>query len=221
MRQGKVTEAHKKTLMTKREKKEVSARLFTHNVDVDFINHAELAKIPGEAKIFDMRSTGIPFLVEILEKQCLSPKKLALKVGATVMFTRNNFDVGYVNGTLGKIVQFEHGVPVVETVNDVIVVEPAEWSIEDDGEVKARITQFPLRLAWAITVHKSQGMSLDAATVDLSKAFECGQGYVAISRVRSLAGLHIEGNLYAKAFDMHPKVVAEDKKFRKLSDKLE
>lgn len=220
MRLGTITPEHKETLKQVREKSAVSARLFTHNVDVDHINGEELSKIPGEPKIFEMRTHGIPFLVEVLEKQCLSPKRLALKVGAVVMFTRNNFDEDYVNGTLGKIIKFVDGAPVVEKKDGSrIEVRPAEWSIEDDGDVKARISQIPLRLAWAITVHKSQGMSLDAATVDLSKAFECGQGYVALSRVKSLSGLHIEGDIHPKAFEMHPKVVKQDLEFRNASDK--
>ena len=219
MRKGTITDSHKKTLAEKREKGKVSARLFTHNIDVDNINSMELAKIQGELKTFNMMSQGIPFLVEILEKQCLSPKTLVLKQGAIVMFTRNNFDEGYVNGTLGEIVGFDGDLPVVKIKDgNRITATPAEWSIEDDGAVKARISQIPLRLAWAITVHKSQGMSLDAATVDLSKAFECGQGYVAISRVRSLAGLHIEGRIHSKAFETHPKVVEQDKIFRTKSE---
>ncbi len=219
MRNGTITEAHKATLAEKREKGKVSARLFTHNMDVDQINAMELEKIESVRKVFNMRSQGIPFLVEILEKQCLSPKILALKIGAIVMFTRNNFDEGYVNGTLGEIIGFDDDCPIVKVKDgSKIVAQPAEWSIKDEGIIKASISQIPLRLAWAITVHKSQGMSLDAATVDLSKAFECGQGYVAISRVRSLAGLHIEGRIHSKAFEMHPKVVEQDKIFRNKSE---
>jgi len=81
----------------------------------------------------------------------------------------------------------------------------------------ARITQIPLRLAWAITVHKSQGMSLDAAIIDLSQAFEFGQGYVAISRVRTLSGLFLEG-FNERALELHPKVAAADRHFRGYSD---
>lgn len=221
MRQGRITDDHKKTLLEGANNPNAESKLFTHNVDVDFINHSELKKIEGMPTEFVMKETGIPFLAEILKSHCLSPERLLLKVGAVVMFTRNNFDEGYVNGTLGKVIELDDDeFPVVETKDgDIITVKPAEWSIEEHGHVKATIKQIPLRLAWAITVHKSQGMSLDEARVDLSKAFEYGQGYVAISRVRSLKGLHLEG-ANEKSFAMHPKVVEKDKEFRKASEDI-
>jgi ATP-dependent DNA helicase PIF1 len=87
-----------------------------------------------------------------------------------------------------------------------MVVEPAEWRIDDGGKTLARINQLPLRLAWAMTVHKSQGMSLDAAHMDLSQAFEYGQGYVALSRVRTLEGLSLAG-LNQRALEVHPEIM--------------
>lgn len=213
MRSGKVSKAHKKALLHKPRIKP-ETKLFTHNVEVDLINAEELDMIDGEEKTFHMFSGGIPFLIEMIKKSCLSPAELTLRIGAIVMFTRNNFDEGYVNGTLGKVVAYEGQYPIVQTKDgDRIRVEHAEWSIDND---KAWIKQLPLRLAWAITVHKSQGMSLDEARMDLSQCFEYGQGYVAISRVRTLAGLYLEG-VNDRAFEMHPKVVAADKLFREES----
>ncbi len=222
MRFGVMTKDQKMKLLEKREGSETASKLFTHNADVDNINYAELAKIEGLPTEFKMRERGIDFLVETLKSHCLSPERLLLKVGATVMFTRNNFDEGYVNGTMGTIVELEDdSFPVVETIHgDRVVAKPAEWSIEESGQVKASISQIPLRLAWAITVHKSQGMSLDKARIDLRNSFEYGQGYVAISRVRSLAGLFLDG-ANEKAFEMHPKVVKKDKEFREASDLIE
>ena len=168
--------------------------LYTHNVDVDTINTKELGEINAESRIWQMRSTGRPPLVEILKKSCLAPEKLHLKIGARVMFVKNNFEAGYVNGTLGKVVGFEMDVPIVLTTKGKrITAVPMSWAIEEYGKVKAEISQVPLRLAWAITVHKSQGMSLDAVEVDLSKSFEKGMGYVALSRVRTLGGLKLLG----------------------------
>jgi len=109
----------------------------------------------------------------------------------------------------------KNGLPKIKLQNgQTVMPDKAEWKFEEDGHVKAWIKQIPLRLAWAVTVHKSQGMSLDSAKMDLSKVFEFGQGYVAISRVKSLAGLHIRG-LNDNVYMMHPKVIAADKLFRK------
>ncbi len=189
-------------------------RLFTHNIDVDRINEKKLAELKTEKRIFKMRWEGNQYLVETLKKGCLSPETLVLKIGALVMFTRNNFDEGYVNGTIGEVIGFnDNGNVLVKAKNgDVFSAGECEWQIQK-REKGATIWQIPLRLAWAITVHKSQGMSLDAATVDLSGAFEYGQGYVALSRVRSLDGLYIEG-LNAKALKVHPKIAEQDLIFR-------
>lgn len=196
-----------------------ATQLYTHNADVDRINEEELAKIEEPEHVFTASCDGVPFMVDLLKKRLLSPERLALKVGAVVMFTRNNFDEGFVNGTIGTVTRFTNdGFPVIETKDGrEITPRRAEWVIEENGVVKASVRQIPLRLAWAITVHKSQGMSLDAASVDLSNAFEYGQGYVAISRVRSLAGLHIRG-INERAFATHPRVVEQDKEFRRLSE---
>jgi len=94
-----------------------------------------------------------------------------------------------------------------------VTAEPMEWAIEEGGVSKATITQMPLRLAWAITVHKSQGMSLDEAVMDLSEVFEYGQGYVALSRVRRLSGVHLIG-WNQRAFQVHPEVILKEKEFQ-------
>ncbi|OGZ12036.1 MAG: hypothetical protein A3C93_04525 [Candidatus Lloydbacteria bacterium RIFCSPHIGHO2_02_FULL_54_17] len=190
--------------------------LHTHNVDVDTKNKKELEKIAGEERLFLMETKGQKSRVEQLIKGCLSPQELILKKGAAVMFTKNNFEAGYVNGTLGRVSGFDPdtGFPEVTTPKgEVFIATPAEWSVMDNGKVLATITQIPLRLAWAITVHKSQGMSLDAAVMDLSRAFEYGQGYVALSRVRTFVGLHILG-INQRAFEVHPLVLANDRAFR-------
>jgi hypothetical protein len=195
-------------------------RLFTHNMDVDRINQAELIKLPGEVKSFHMSSTGDTLLAEGLKRGCLSPERLDLKEGAVVMFTKNDQDGRYVNGTLGVVSGFsrEDGTPIVSTKNgSTVFTQRAEWKVSEDESVKAGIEQVPLRLAWAITVHKSQGMSLDAAVMDLSHAFEYGQGYVALSRVRSLSGLHLLG-WNERALRVHPQALEVDAEFRRASE---
>lgn len=195
-------------------------KLFSHNADVDRINNNELIKINSDQSTHVMQSSGKEKLVSVLIKGCLSPEKLLLKRGAVVMFTKNNIKDGYVNGTLGEVVDFDSNTrcPIVRTKNGkVIKVEPADWVVEDNGKIKAQITQIPLRLAWAITVHKSQGMSLDAAVMDLSQVFEYGQGYVALSRVRRLSGLYLLG-INEQALKVHPQILEQDITFHRDSE---
>jgi len=194
-------------------------RLHTHNIDVDEINARELQKLSGQQREFKMETKGRKPLVDSLVKSCLAPECLKLKVGAKVMFVKNNFEEGFVNGTLGKVVSFTGEGPVVQIKNGRnIYVKPVSWMIEEDGQAKALIMQYPLRLAWAITVHKSQGMSLDAIEVDLSKSFEKGMGYVALSRVRSLDGLTLLG-LNDMAVQVRGEVLDFDEEIKKVSNK--
>ncbi len=222
MRSGEVPEEHRERLLARQytgESTEDITKLFPHNADVDRINTAKLAQIPGEQKTFKMLDLGNPKMCEALRRGCLSPEKLDLKVGARVMFTRNNFDDGYVNGTTGEIEGFSRdtGFPIVKTRSGKIIeAKPASWAIDGESRTLASISQIPLRLAWAMTVHKSQGMSLDAAYVDLSGAFAYGQGYVALSRVRTLGGLFL-GGLNERALEVDQTVLEQDGEFRERS----
>jgi len=194
-------------------------KLYTHNADVDRINAAELKKLPGAVHKYVMSSAGRQSLIEGLKRGCLSPEILELKEGATVMFTKNSPQGRFVNGTLGKVAGFDAaGLPIVATTaGEQITAEKMEWQVEEGGKVRASITQVPLRLAYAMTVHKSQGMSMDAAIMDLSQAFEYGQGYVALSRVRTLAGLHLLG-INRRALEVHPAILEKDLELRLASD---
>jgi ATP-dependent DNA helicase PIF1 len=195
-------------------------RLFTHNAAVDDINQQQLAKLSGKSRIFAMIAKGPEPFVRTLQRGCLSPETLELKQGAVVMFTKNDPAGRYVNGTLGVVDDFDadDDYPVVRTRGGKrILAEPSKWKIDENGKERASITQVPLKLAWAITVHKSQGMSLDGAVIDLSRAFEYGQGYVALSRLRALSGLHLLG-LNERALRVHPIAVEKDAEFRTASD---
>ena len=191
---------------------EQAPKLYSHNENVDYVNDQMLAKIQAETQYFPMIVKGHEALISAMKKGCLSPENLYLKVGAAVMFTKNNQKAGYVNGTLGVVEGFqkETEFPIVKIRSGrKIVVEYADWIIEEDRKEKGRLSQLPLRLAWAITVHKSQGISLDEAVIDLSRVFEYGQGYVALSRVRRLSGIHLLG-WNDKAFQVDPEVLEKD-----------
>jgi len=228
MRSGVISPASKNKLMEIRGNnsaalKSVSpTRLYTHNVDVDAENERELEKIEGKARVYEMSSIGKAHIAESLKKGILAPETLRLKKKAMVMFIKNSFDEGYVNGTLGVVEDFDNKwAPIVRTFSgQKICVTPAEWTVEEDGKVLAKVEQLPLRLAWAITVHKSQGMSLDAAEIDLSKAFVPGQGYVALSRLRDFAGLSLHG-LNDMALAMHPRAMEIDARLLAESAKWE
>lgn len=197
-------------------------KLYTHNIDVERINDMELSKIKKEPKEYEMHTEGNSKMIQVLKKSCLAPERLILKEGAIIMFVKNNFSEGYANGTLGRIINFDEDTnyPIVELISgERMIVYPAIWKIEEKNNIIAEIQQLPLRLAWAITVHKSQGMSLNVAEIDLSKSFVCGMGYVALSRVRSLAGIILKG-LNDMALKVDEEVLKTDKDLMERSNDL-
>ncbi|HUC01913.1 MAG TPA: PIF1 family DEAD/DEAH box helicase [Candidatus Paceibacterota bacterium] len=225
------------------------ARLYTHRENVDEINAAELRKLATPDVIYEAYTNGPAVLVDKLKKDNDVPDKLTLKIGARVMFTKNNMGVGYVNGTLGEVVDFEMGGdgdsasasgaaasaieanPVIMTFDKKrITLGRFQWRVGDsdggrgkDGKSRDRmasVSQLPLKLAWAITIHKSQGMTLDAAVIDLGRAFDRGMGYVALSRVRELRNISLIG-FNALALQVSPRVRALDAGFRADSARTE
>lgn len=249
-------------------------RLYTHNLNVNKINDTELAALSGEMKRFEATSTGDSKLVDTLKKTVRTQDELILKVGAKVMFIKNNTELGVSNGTMGELIGFAavkiddsqdttdaliaeedtdkdeesaksakgktkkdkdsdkkspkakkpatQKMPVVRLNSGrEVIAEPEEWIIEDEtGEVLASYEQVPLCLAWAITIHKSQGMTLEAAEIDLSRTFELGQGYVALSRLKSLAGLQLLG-MNDMSLQLDPLARGADKRFLVLSDEAD
>jgi hypothetical protein len=194
-------------------------KLYTHNKNVDAENNVNLAAIAGDIKTYRMTGSGNEVIVDILKKSCLAQEELLLKKGAEVMFIKNNQELGYVNGTRGVVTDFmADGYPIVTTKSGKkIEVAYESWAIEENGKVKAQLAQLPLRLAWAITIHKSQGMSLDSAEIDLANTFAYGMGYVALSRVRSLSGIRLIG-FNPDALKVDPEVLAFDRTLREESD---
>ncbi len=206
--------------------------LYTTNKMVDAKNDVELAKLSGEERTYEAESWGDEKDVKVFEKHCLAPKVLRLKVDALVMLVAN-LDVqgGLANGSTGIVIGFSREetvktrLPVVRFSNGrELGVGPHSWekkrvtrrTVETrDGEtvdileetVVASYTQVPLKLAWAVTVHKSQGCSLDRAKVVLDKVWESGQVYVALSRLRTRDGLYLDR---FRASDVHadPAVMA-------------
>lgn len=192
-------------------------RLYTHNLDVDKINNQKLQELETKEFEYEMKTAGSRVRIEALQKSCLAPAELQLKVGAKVMFVKNDMEGQYVNGTIGTVTHLTPDkIKVILKSGRVVDVKYAEWALEEDGKVKAKLIQYPLRLAWAVTVHKSQGMSLDEAYISLKDTFEYGQGYVALSRVRSLDGLFLQ-DINEIALEVHSGVFAQDKRFKEAS----
>ncbi|NCC20504.1 ATP-dependent endonuclease, partial [Candidatus Saccharibacteria bacterium] len=140
--------------------------LHTVNIDVDSINEAHLRELDGEVRRYEQMTTGSHVYVESLQRSVLAPQVLTLKKGALVMAVKNAQDRRYANGSIGTVVDFEPltEYPIVEFRNGrEVTMVPDTWELRDGERKRASISQVPLRLAWAITVHKSQGMTLDAA----------------------------------------------------------
>jgi len=224
MRRGDVGEFHEASISERLRVKPPDGlavtKLYSHNMDVDSINDRHLKGILEVGKVYDMATSGKQAKIEQLQKSVLAPEHLELKLGAEVMFVANNFAAGYVNGTRGQVVDFADNAPIVQiSEKKEVKVEQHTWKLEEDDRIAAEVSQLPLRLAWAITIHKSQGMSLDAAQIDLSRSFTPGMGYVALSRVRSMDGVYLAG-INRMALAMHPMIFDFDKDLREASEVL-
>lgn len=178
--------------------KQSRVNLHTNNVDVERINARALAQIKAAPYSYQMQGQGGRYGLESLARSVLAPQVLELKLDASVMAVKNDPKNRYVNGSLGRVVDFyqQGGVwlPIVEfNSGRRVKIAPESWELRENETLIAKVSQLPLRLAYAITVHKAQGMTLDSACINLAKAFTPGMGYVALSRVRSLDELFLTG----------------------------
>lgn len=222
LRDGDIRRHHAEALMARVDthlEDDNITELHTTNIDVESINHGRLNELKDKTYYYDMVTTGSENYVASLKRSCLAMERLALKPGALVMAIKNSPERKYVNGSLGVITGFEKGTayPVVEFRNGkTVTMKPDNWELRDGNKKRAGLSQIPLRLAWAITVHKSQGMTLDAARIDLRKAFVEGMGYVALSRVKRLESLSLLG-INRMALKVSPEALAIDGELRKRS----
>ncbi len=182
-------------------------RLMTHNRQVDYVNETELEKLDSKPYTFVAAVTGT-----FPEESYPTANSLTLKKGAQVMFIKNDPERRFINGTLGEVKSIDKNSIAVRLAESgtVIDVEPMEWQNiryqfdEESKEISSkqigRFKQYPLKAAWAITVHKSQGLTFDKAIIDVHAAFSPGQAYVALSRCRTLDGLVLSSPVSASVF---------------------
>lgn len=198
--------------------------LFTRRAEVDNVNDRNLKALKTERQVFKAETVFAPIeatkgltkespevkrIVEKMDKDGPYMGELLLAIGAQVMLLTNlDFDAGLVNGSRGVVTGFDSsGAPLVQFLRgDPIPVPAASWESTDMEGVSRK--QIPLKLAYAITIHKAQGATLDCALIDIgTSTFEYGQAYVALSRVKNLESLYI-WDVEATAFRAHPKVLA-------------
>lgn len=215
VRQGKMTPADLREALSENFKQlstddgVIPTKLYTHRADVSHINEAELAKIQEKEVHFQSRDVGDQGL---LESTCPAPRRVVLKKGAQVMLLKNlQQNKGLVNGARGVVTGFSSsGLPFVKFAGsggDPVLIEKAQFPVSLGNHMAAERVQIPLQLAYATTIHKSQGMTLDKIEVSLDRAFEPGMSYVALSRARSLDGLRIVGDVSGDGLRADPKVL--------------
>ena len=229
IRQGTVTDTDRQALDTRigvePDGDDIAISLYPNNRQADALNDSKLAQINEPEHRFEAESSGQVSLIKRLKSTMLAPEILSLKVGAAVMALRNDTNQQYVNGSLGTVVDFvsttEGEYPMVDFENGhTVIMQPAAWEMMDGETVLASVKQVPLRCAWAITIHKSQGMTLDRARMDLRRTFAPGMGYVALSRVESMDGLYLDG-INERAFLVSPEAVRLDGILRERSQMAE
>ena len=201
-------------------KNDIYITLTTHNYKADNINSEELEKLKGKPKKFKAKITG-----DYPEKSYPTEEELEFKVGAKVMFLKNDKESPrrYFNGKIGEIIEFDDDFILVKCPGDdeAITVTPETWENNSyttnvntkqiEETLLGTFVQFPLRLAWAITIHKSQGLTFDKAIIDAGQAFAPGQVYVALSRCRSLEGMVLLSKIDRSSLKIDHNIVEHSK----------
>ena len=179
-------------------------QLYCTRDQVEATNIARMAELPDKPHVFTGKATGPEALLSSFLKNVPAPPTISLKTGAKVLLV-TNLDVahGMVNGSRGTIVSWSEGLPLVEfPMDDGKVMRQligrARWALEERGVELASYVQMPLIPAYALTIHKVQGMTINEGRVQISKAFAPGQLYVAISRFRNLEGLYLESPVISR-----------------------
>lgn len=194
--------------------------VFPTNREADTVNEMRLYALPEPHKVYEASYTGHDGWIEALKKNMPCDPSLELRIGAEVLFIRNNIKVGFVNGTRARVVALDDDHISVETPDGRLIDVPIEtWEMKDaQGRVLAAVLQYPLILGWAVTVHRCQGQSLDYMRFDPAKVFERAQSYVALSRVRTMDGLTLANRITpesikasAKCVDYYDNVIAAEK----------
>lgn len=190
-------------------------RLFCKNVDVDTHNKERLRMLPTLSKTYLSYDSGIPKYIDSLDRNCPAPKVLELKVGASVVLLCNvNIDEGLCNGSVGVVKSFSPNGVNVQFLKTTAMIDHNEWHIKEqeagmDGKMMSKIRatrrQIPLKLAWASTVHRAQGQTLDRAILDMAEAFGVSMIYTSLSRVRDMESLSIVGSIPKDAIKVDPR----------------
>lgn len=195
-----------------------ATQLHTHRADTDRVNGERLRSLPGESRRFNALDEGATQGLSLLKSNCLAKDVVELREGAQVMLCKTiDAASGLVNGTRGAVTGFSaSGMPVVEFAGGKrMTMQREEFVVKVGGAAAAKRRQLPLALAYALSVHKSQGMTLDLVTVDLANAFEPGMAYVALSRARAPEGLFLKGAIHPRALEADPAVVEFYKSLKK------
>lgn len=196
-RKGKLTQEVREFLISRSIKPEDDSvpRLYSRRAQVDEFNLLKLSELKGATEVFPTAYGGAGSYVDLMRKEGPISEVLLLKVGALVMLRNNDKEDRWVNGTLGLVQSIGPDIVTVKLLSGrVVEVTPFNFiTSNDNGEIMASAKNFPLMLAWATTIHKSQGATMDRALIDLRALWEPGQAYVAMSRVKTPGGIYIDG----------------------------